>query len=420
MAQPALDYFERRMIAIKAESSEGTDAAPSTSANTFDLLNGSSGTEFDKVERPRDRSYFTGEAFIVANKRAFVEGDFELCPPPTPGSASGILGEAPCEVVLFPAGMAKTKSSTNGTTIYAPISASIPTVTADFYHAGTLLEVVGARANISSLMMEVGGRFVGKVKIQGVHADVDEASLPTDGDYSTFLAPSVITYANSVMRAYGSTAANTLPVFLWGKSLSVDFNNELQTVQYTQKRISGISDRNGKFTVKFARTSKADFDVHALRDAGTLVIFDMTVVDDDATTYSRLKVRGQIEEIKDVDQDGYRFYECTGPCIASDTGGDEFTVEFGLDSLRVIGDLPDAAAGAYSQQLSLQGVYGSAVVWSVLSGSLPAGTSINATTGVVSGTATAGSTSGVIRATTTDVTGAAITADSSTQAIVIT
>jgi len=419
MAQPALDYFERRMIAIKAESTEGTDAAPSTSLNTFDLLNGSSGTEFDKVERPRDRSYFTGEAFIVANKRAFVEGDFELCPPVTPGDSS-TPGNAPCEVVLFPSGMARTKSSTNGTTIYAPISASIPTVTADFYHAGTLLEIVGARGNISSLMMEVGGRFTGKVKIQGVHADVDESALPTDGDYSTFLAPSVITYANSVMRAYGSTAANTLPVFLWGKMLSVDFNNELQTVQYTQKRISGISDRNGSFTAKFARTAKADFDIHALRDAGTQVIFDFTVVDDDGTSYSRLKVRGQIEQIKDVDQDGYRFYEVTGPCIASDSGGDELAVEFGLDSLRVIGDLPDAAAGAYSQQLSLQGVYGSAVTWSVLSGSLPAGTSINATTGVVSGTATAGSTTCVIRATTTDVTGAAITADSSSQAIVIT
>ena len=419
MAQPALDYFERRMIAIKAESTEGTDAAPSTSVNTFDLLNGTSFTEFDKVERPRDRAYFTGESFIVANKRAGVEGDFELCPPVTPGDSS-TPGNAPCEVVLFPSGMARTKSSTNGTTIYAPISTGIPTVTADWFHAGTLLEVIGARGNITGLMMEVGGRFMGKVRIQGVHADVDEASLPTDGDYSAFLAPSVITYANSVMRAYGSTAANTLPVFLWGKSLSVDFNNKLQTVQYTQKRVSGISDRNGTFTAKFARTAKSDLDIHALRDAGTQVIFDFTVVDDDGTTYSRLKARGQIETIKDVDQDGYRFYEVTGPCIASDAGGDELAVEFGLDSLRVIGDLPDAAAGAYSQQLSLQGVYGSAVTWTVQSGSLPAGTSISATTGVVSGTATAGSTTCVIRASTTAPDGTAITADSSSQAIVIT
>ena len=419
MAQPALDYFSRVFIAMKAETTEGTDAAPSTSLNTFDLFEVTIGTEFDKVERKRDRPYFTGEPFVVSNKRAFVEGGFEVCPPVTPGAAS-TPGAAPCDVVLLPSGMQIARSSTNSTTIYSPISASIPTITADAYRAGTLTEIIGARANISGLMMEVGERFKGKVRIQGVHADVDEASLPTDGDYSTFLAPSVITYANSVMRAYGSTAANTLPVFLWGKSLSVDFGNELQTVQYTQKRISGISNRNAKFTCIFARTAKADFDVHALRDAGTQIRFDMTVVDDDATTYSRLTVRGQIETITDKDQDGYRFYEVSGPCIASDSGGDEFTVEFGLDSLRVIGDLPDAAAGAYSQQLSLQGVYASAVTWSLLSGSLPAGTSINATTGVVSGTATAGSTSGVIRATTTDVTGATITADSSTQAIVIT
>jgi hypothetical protein len=120
----------------KAETTEGTDAAPSTSVNTFDLLDGSSGTEFDKIERPRDRTYFTGEEFLVANKRAFVEGTFELVPPTAPGNA-GSTGNAACEVVLFPSGMERTKSATNGTTIYTPISDDIPTVTADFYHAGT-------------------------------------------------------------------------------------------------------------------------------------------------------------------------------------------------------------------------------------------------------------------------------------------
>lgn len=421
MAQPDLESFSRRLIAIKAETTEGTDAAPSTSLNTFDLLNGSSGTEFDKIERPRDRAYFTGESFIVSNKRAFVEGEFEVCPPVTPGSASGTLGNAPAEVILFPCGMEQsTKSSTLGLTIYSPISESIPTVTADFYHAGTLKEIVGARGNISSLSMAIGERAKGQVRLEGVYTEVDEATVPTDGDYSAFAIPSVATHDNSQMRFFPSTAANTLPVFLWGKSLSVDFNNELQTKQYTQLRISSISDRNATFTARFARPDKAEVDVYALRDAGTQVIIDFTTVDDDATTYTRLRIKGQIETITDTDIDGDFGYEISGPCIAQTGGGDEFELEFGLDSLRLIGDLPDQAAGAYSEQLSLQGVYCSAVTYTVNSGSLPAGASLNASTGVVSGTVTAGTTVCVIRATSTGPDGSTITADSASQSITIT
>jgi len=421
MAQPALQSGELRFMTVKAESVEGTDAAPSTSVNTFDIMDGKVSTAFDKVERPRDRAFFTAESFIVSNKRAMVEGGFELIPPATPGSASGTLGNAPCEVVLFPTGMARTKSSTNSTTTYDPISTSIPTVTAYFYQAGTYYKLVGARGDISELSMAIGERLNAKLKLEGVYSTVDEIAIPTDGDYSAFTIPTVATYSNSVMRGFQGTDANALPVFFWGKSLKVSLGNELKTKQYTQKRISTIEDRAATWEAVIARPAKADFDVYALRDAGTTVRLDFTTVNDDNTRYERVKIRGQIENIEPAMVDGKDFgYKLTGPCIASDAGGDDFGLEYGLDSLRLIGDLPDAAAGAYSQQLSLQGVYGSAVTYTLLSGSLPGGTSLDAATGVVSGTATAGTTAGVIRATTTDIAGNAITADSSSQSITIT
>ena len=416
MSQPALQSGELRFCTVKAETTEGTDSSPSTSVNTFDLMDGKLSTEFDKIERPRDRSFFTGESFIVSNKRAAIEGMIELIPPVTPGTNA-----SPCEVVLFPAGIARTYSSTYGLTSYNPISSSIPTVSAYFYQAGIYCKLIGARGNISELSLAVGERFAAKLRLEGVYTSVDETSVPTDGDYSNFLIPSVATYANSVMRGYQGTSSTALPVFFWGKSLKVNFGNELKSKQYTQKRISSIDDRAPTWEAVIARPAKADFDVYALRDAGTIVRFDMTTIDDDTTTYSRLKIRGQIEQIEPAMVDGKDFgYKISGPCIASDTGGDEFGIEFGTVSLRLIGDLPDQAAGAYSQSLSLQGVYGSAVTYSVFSGSLPGGCSINSATGVVSGTATAGTTTCVIRATTTDVTGATITANSVSQAITIT
>lgn len=416
MAQPDLESFTRRLIAIKAETTEGTDANPSTSANTFDLMDGTSGTEFDKIERPRDRAYYTGQEFLVANKRAFIEGMFELVPPTAPGNA-GSTGNAACEVALFPCGLERTKNATNETTIYSPISESIPTVTADFYHAGTVKEVVGARGNITSLSMAIGERFKGQIRLQGIYTEVDEASVPTDGDYSAFTVPTVAAHDNSQLR-YFSSDADTIPLFLWGKSLSVDFNNALQTKQFTQLRISSISDRRATWTARFARPAKADMDVYALRDAATVIRLDFTT--DDGTNYSRLKIRGQIETINEVDIDGDYGYEVSGPCIASTGGGDEFEIEFGVSLLRLLGDLPDQAAGTYSQSLNLQGVYGSPITYSTYSGSLPAGTSLSSSTGIVSGSATAGTTVGVIRATSTDAAGATITANSSSQSITIT
>lgn len=51
MAQPALDFFRRRAVLLKAEVTEGTDSLPVAGTDGIRLFDGSSSTEFDKVER---------------------------------------------------------------------------------------------------------------------------------------------------------------------------------------------------------------------------------------------------------------------------------------------------------------------------------------------------------------------------------
>lgn len=332
MAQPAFDFFTSRGLAVKAEVTEGTDPTGTSALNSFDIMNGKSGTEFDKVERKRDRVFFTGDPFVVANKRAFIEGEIELIPPTVPGAA-GATGTAPCEVVLLPCGMSRAVSLVTNTTTLTPISRAVPSVFCYWWHSGTYLEVAAARGNVNGLKMEIGSRFMANIRLQGTYVEKEEATVPTDFDYSDFTAPLVAEYNNSTMivnvdDSAGATVG-TADLHLWGKMLSVDFGNQLNTKQYTEKKTTAISDRKATWTARFARPAKADFDVYAARDAGHTVMIAFKTTDAVTGLYSQLYIRGQIEQIQDTDIEGDFGYEISGPCIASDAGNDEFSIVFG-------------------------------------------------------------------------------------------
>lgn len=416
MAQPSVDNFDSRVIAIKAS---GT---PTSASDSFELFDGSCGVDVEVIERPRDSSTMTNDDFVVSKEIGFVEGAFELAPPVTPGSSSGTAGQAPAERALLPCALALALSSVNSTSRYTPISTAIPTANVKFWQGGEYHLISNVNGNISSLEMVVGQKFrAGGFRVQGESTTVDEDAVPTDGELDEFLEPATITYDNSVTRIFQGTSTTALPLFVHGRSLVVDLGNEVASTEFTQLLKTGVRRRKGTFTLVIARTDLDDFDPWAVRRAGTIIRADMSVIDDDATRYSRLFIRGKIEGIQKTDTDGYYSWTITGRCLASAAGGDDYGIEYGLDSLRLIGDLPDGTDDiAYSAQLSLQGVYGGPVTYTVHSGALPTGLSLSSTTGVVSGTpTTADDYTFVIRATTTDITGAAITADSASQVVTI-
>jgi hypothetical protein len=414
MAQPNLQSFKRRGFAIKAESSEGIDSVPTSSANAFRLFDGSSSIEGDVIERPVDSDIFGHDPFVVGNQRVIVEGDLELIPPTTPGDA--VDGKIAARHVLFPCGMAETLTSTDDLTEYRCISDAIPSASVYFWHSGTKRVGLGTRGDISGLMMAIGDRFKARCRMQGSYSSITEAVLPTF-DYSAFTVPTVSRKDNSIMRAATLTGAM---VHLRAKSLSVDFNNGLATKEYTQFGTTTINERKPLATLRFARPAMADINFHALRDAGTFIKADYTVVETNGN-YSRLFVQGQIENITDTDIDGDFGYEVTVRCIPTSAGGDEVIVEFGTTTVQLLGDLPDGTDDvAYSEQLRFRGVSYAPVVYSVFSGTLPTGLTLNTATGVVSGTpTTAGPYTFVLRVTYTNSAGATATADSVSQAVTI-
>lgn len=129
MAQPNLESFKRRGLALALRASASVPTVPTASADGVLLFNGSSGTEFDKIERPVDRPFLTGQPFAVGAKRAFIEGEFELFPPTKPGAAAD--SDAVCAPLLLPAGMTAVKDAVAKTTRYKRIAQEMVTVLTD-------------------------------------------------------------------------------------------------------------------------------------------------------------------------------------------------------------------------------------------------------------------------------------------------
>lgn len=325
MAQPALEKFTRRGIALVEQLVEGTETAPNVATNGLRLYDGSSGTEFDEFSEPVDRPFFTGDAFAVTNERAFIQGNFRLYPPTTPGDATD--GTPDCDVILRPGGMTKVLDAGGGTTRYNPISQSIPVTTAYWWHAGTHLRVYDARHVISALIMQTGQRYQGQVRIQGSYDEMREEQLPSITIPSA-LGP-IIASSNSKARVTALPGGSELAV--WAKSLNIDFGSDLKSKEYTEYKANTIDDRKASWSMRLARTAKADFDPWALRKAGTFIQASMRVVSAD-NRYVEQGIRGQIRDINPVDIDGDYGWELSGPCVASDAGGDEFWIEFGTEA----------------------------------------------------------------------------------------
>ncbi len=341
MAQPNLDFFRKRNLLVKAEATEGTDSAPTGATDGFRLFDGSSSTEFDRVDRPLDKPFFGGDPFVVANKRAKIEGEFEIYPPATPGAAS--TSDADCARVLLPGGMSVVKDAVGKTTRYNPISSGIPSVTAYWYHVRRLLKVTGARTSLSGIAIEIGQRMKGKASIQGDYVDwstsvIPAVTLPSKIPTVASARNMRTTLSTLVRGATASTNATPLAdLLVWAKSLSVDFGSDLKHKEYSSKSVNQISDRKPTFSLKLATTDITnDFDPLYVRDNGIVLVanvklFEVGGTPDSVLTglYSELNVRCQVDNVTETDIDGDDGWEITGPCIPSDTGGDEFYIGFG-------------------------------------------------------------------------------------------
>ena len=70
MAQPALQFFRRRGMTAKIETTEGTDSVPTVADNGIIILDGSMTTETQIYERAVDKTFLGHDPFVTGTKSA--------------------------------------------------------------------------------------------------------------------------------------------------------------------------------------------------------------------------------------------------------------------------------------------------------------------------------------------------------------
>src|SRR5690606_32662637 len=155
----------------------------------------------------------------------------------------------------------------------------------------------GARNNISGLMIAIGERFKGRVRLQG-DGTVADVALPTIT--TPDVVPTVSRHSNSTLILNTVDGTTITDLALWGKSLSIDFGNALQTDEYTAHKENGIGDRLATWTCRMAKAALADFNPFTLRSSGLLITLAYKLTES-TDLYSELGIRGQIESINRVD-----------------------------------------------------------------------------------------------------------------------
>ncbi|MFO1495149.1 MAG: hypothetical protein U1F26_10880 [Lysobacterales bacterium] len=327
MTQPVTEAFSKRGLVMKPEVTDGTDSVPTALANGINLYDGSSTIEGDIVDMSQDLPYFSHDDFLVTNTRSIIEGTAYLYPPSSPG-ASGSTGDPECAVLLLPAGMASVKDSVAKETQLNPISTSLPSASAYWWHVDHKVKALGSRVVVSELKMEIGMRPSIRCRVQGNYVRPSKQTIPS------ITRPAETKFLSQPENSTSFLSANgDAEVELWGALLSVNFGSELELEPWTSKKFQGIGGRRGEFTLRCARADLDDINPwEAWELSQVFTARYRTYVSASPGPYVEIGIRGKITAAKMIEIKKKLAWEITGRCLPSSAGGDEFYILFGDDT----------------------------------------------------------------------------------------
>lgn len=380
MAQPDLRNFTRRGILIGPANTSLVAAD-----HSLLLFDGTAETTADRVERNTDTPYLGAKPASMKNFRAMINGMIELITPTAPGQPT--TGVAPWAKAILCCAIAQTLTADSRLTRYTPISDDAPLADAKWWHADIYMAVDDIAGDLAEINCAIGERITAKIALEGNYEAVSEDTVPTNFDLTAFVEPTICTYSNStlILNSLGDAAITDL--HLRAKSLVINLGNEKAVKEYTKFKKGKVTKRNGKFTIRIALCDLGDFNPDDFKRSREYITLEWKLSEADGR-YTMPGVRGQVDDVKLVDIDGDAGFEISGPAIPSSTGNDEIWIEHGDDTFALNGTLNGGTVGvAYvADGLVASGLYTAPLAWTISVGTLPTGLSINATTGVITGT----------------------------------
>ena len=238
----------KRTILLKKETSSGSDASPTGSANAILVKNLEvTPIESDEVSRDLIRAYLGNSDILLANQKVSVSFTVEL-------QGSGTAGTAvQWGPALEACGLVHTDASTTNT--YAPTSdpSAMSSVSIYCNYDGTNHAIIGARGTFS-ISCEVGAIPEVNFTLTGKFAQPATVSLPSC-TYQKQATPLIFNKSN--VTSY-EIFSSSLPL----QSYSFDMNNEVvyrELVAGTQEVLITNRAPGGSITIENPALSSKNF-----------------------------------------------------------------------------------------------------------------------------------------------------------------
>lgn len=175
--------YRKMLLLAKIESVAGVDEVPTSAANAF-LVRGLTPVPIsaDYVGRDNVRPYMGNSSQLAAGIHRQIEFEMEL-------AGSGTPGTPPAWGPLLKAcGFSQTVNASPTEVFYKPISDSIPTLTMYFYIDGVRGKMLGC---VGTVVFDFTSKAIPVMRFRfiGEYQAMTDTALPTDANYSSFLAP---------------------------------------------------------------------------------------------------------------------------------------------------------------------------------------------------------------------------------------
>ena len=310
----AIYPFRRKVLLLKTESVYGTDPTPTAIANAIQAMNGSITLEADKAEREIDLAFFGGKPFVIVNRRATIEFEFELLGAAAPGSAS------PWAPMLKACGFTETLVPVGPPieAVYTPISDSISSCAIYFWMGTQKFVILGNRGNME-VTAEVGSFLKGKATFTGIMGIPTDVSMPT----------ATLTAFQEPVAVETESFAVTLDTFaLNAKMVTFNLNNDVKLHEGSEAREVIINDRKPSGTIRCYDPGVAAKDLWTIARTNAKVALTWNVQPPSSPAGRIIQVdspKVQLEMPKFVEIDGARGLEIPFMLLPN-SGNDEVAI----------------------------------------------------------------------------------------------
>lgn len=302
----------RRTILAKIETTYGTDASPTGSANAILIRNlNVQPVASTVVQRDNYRPFLGNFEQLLADTHVQVEFEVEM-------AGAGAAGTAPAYGPLLRAcGLSETISA-GVSVVYAPISSAFESVTLYFNNDGTQHKITGARGTVE---LEISARQIPiyKFSFQGLYNAPTAVALPTVA-YTSFQVPLVANSTNTTGFSFFSAS----PVL---ESLTLNVNNTVNYRTLIGSQYVQIADRQTSGTAMFEAPTLATKDYFALA-ATDGTIGDLAITHG-TTAGNKVEIASSRIDIANptyADNGGITMLSVPYVAVPSTAGNDEFTI----------------------------------------------------------------------------------------------